>query len=61
MCHANNENWNRQMTGRQNQEKIKTLREKKTYKYWGILEKDTTKHGTMKEKFWRTRKLPETK
>ena len=46
-----------------NQEKFRTLREKKTYKYLGILEADTIKEVEMKEKecLRRTRKLPETK
>ena len=33
-----------------NQEKIKTLGEKETYKYFGILEADTIKYVEMKEK-----------
>ena len=33
-----------------NQDKIKTLGEKYTYKYSGILEADTSKHAEMKEK-----------
>ena len=33
-----------------NQDKIKTLREKETYKYLGILEVDTIKQVKMKEK-----------
>ena len=33
-----------------NQEKIKMLREKETYKYLGILEADTIKQAKMKEK-----------
>ena len=32
-----------------NQEKIKTLGEKETYKYLGILEADTIKQAEMKE------------
>ena len=49
-----------------NQEKIRTLREKETYKYLGILEADTIKQVEMKEKIKkeylrRTRKLLETK
>ena len=49
-----------------NQNKIRTLREKETYKYLGILEADTIKQVEMKEKIkkeysWRTRKLLETK
>ena len=34
----------------QNQEKIRTLGEKETYKYLGILEADTIKQVKMKEK-----------
>ena len=48
-----------------NQDKIRTLREKETYKYLGILEADTIKQVEMKEKikkeYLRTRKLLETK
>ena len=33
-----------------NQEKIRTLREKETYKYLGILEADTIKQVEMKDK-----------
>ena len=33
-----------------NQERIRTLKEKKTYKYMGILEADTIKEFDMKEK-----------
>ena len=49
-----------------NLDKIRTLREKETYKYLGILEVDTTKQEGMKEKIKkeylrRTRKLLETK
>ena len=49
-----------------NQDKIKTLGEKEAYKYWGILEADTTKQVEMKDKIQkeylrRTRKLLETK
>ena len=49
-----------------NQDKIRTLGKKKTYKYLGILEAETTKQMEMKEKikkeyFRRTRKLLETK
>ncbi len=33
-----------------NQEKIRTLGEKETYKYLGILEADIIKHAEMKEK-----------
>ena len=38
----------------QNQEKIRMLREKKTYKYLEILEVDTVKQVVMKEKIKRT-------
>ena len=34
-----------------NQEKIRMLREKETYKYLGILEVDTIKQADMKENF----------
>ena len=49
-----------------NQDKIRTLGEKETYKYLGILEADAIKQVEMKEKiqkeyFRRTRKLFETK
>ena len=48
-----------------NQDKIKTLREKETYKYLGILEADTIKQVEMKEKikkeYLRSRKLLKTK
>ena len=50
-----------------NQEKIRTLGEKETYKYLGILKADTQKiSGNERKKFKkeylrRTRKLPETK
>ena len=49
-----------------NQDKIRTLGEKETYKYLGILEPDTIKQieikgKTKKDYFRRTRKLPETK
>ena len=49
-----------------NQNKIRTLGEKETYKYLGILEADTIKQVQMKEKtkkeyFRRTKKLLETK
>ena len=49
-----------------NHDKIRTLGEKETYKYLGILEADTIKQVEIKEKIqreylWRTRKLHETK
>ena len=37
-----------------NQEKIRTLGEKKTYKYLGMLEADTVKQGEMKEKIFKS-------
>ena len=40
-----------------NQEKIRTLGEKETYTYLGILEADTIKQVATKEYFRRTRKL----
>ena len=48
-----------------NQEKIRTVREKETYKYLGLLEADTIKQAEMTEKiekeyFRRTRKILET-
>ena len=50
----------------QNQEKIRTLRENETYKYFGIFEADTLKEVEMKDKVQkeylkRTKKLLETK
>ena len=45
--------WKRHMTERielLNQEKIRMLGEKETYKYLGILKVDTIKQGKMKEK-----------
>ena len=49
-----------------NQDKIKTLAENETYKYFGILEADSIKQVEMKDKIQkeylrRTRKLLETK
>ena len=48
-----------------NQEKIRTLGEKETLKYLGILEMDTVKNADIKEKIkdylWRTKKLLEIK
>ena len=49
-----------------NHDKIRTLEEKETYKYLGILEADTIKQVQMKDIIWkkylrRTRKLQETK
>ena len=50
-----------------NQDKIRTLEEKETYNYLGILEANTIKQEEKKEKknkkeyFWRTRKLFKTK
>ena len=53
MRHANNEKQQTTPDGRieqPNQDKIRTLREKETYKYLGILEADTIKQVEMKEK-----------
>ena len=36
-----------------NQQKIRTHREKETYKYLGILEADTIKHAEMKENIFK--------
>ena len=51
--------------GQPNQVKIRTLGEKETYIYFGILEAEAIKHAEMKEKKFkylrRTRKLLETK
>ena len=44
-----------------NHDKIRTLGENKTYKYFGILEADTIKQVEMKEYLRRIRKLLETK
>ena len=70
MCHANNEKYDkRQLTDGMelsNRDKMRTLGEKETYKYLGILQADTTKQVEMKEitkkeYLRRTRKLLETK
>ena len=69
MCHTNNEQRKKEMTEGielPNEEKIRTLREKETYMYLGILEADTFKQAKINEKFFkkyhrRTRKLFETK
>ena len=69
MYHASNEKRQTNLTGGmelQNQDKIRTLGEKETCKYLGILEADTIKQVEMKEKklkeyLRRTRKLLETK
>ena len=56
MCHANNEKRKRDMTDKidlSNQEKIRTLGKKETYKYLGILEADTLKYVEMKEQFFK--------
>ena len=37
----------------QNQDKIRTLGEKDTYKYWGLLEADTIKQVEMNEKIFK--------
>ena len=69
MCHARHEKWKRHMTDGMellNHDRIRTLEEKETYKYLGILEADTIKQVQMKDTIWkeylrRTRKLLETK
>ena len=58
--------WTRHLTDRMeppNQDKVRTPREKKTYKYLGILEPYTIKQMDMKEKINKTypRKVLETK
>ena len=52
MCHASNGKQQTICDGMKlpNQDKIRTLREKGTYKYLGILEADTIKQVEMKEK-----------
>ena len=67
MCHANNEKWHL-TDGIEllNQDKIRTLGEKETYKYLSILEADTIKQVKMKEiiekeYLRRNKKLLETK
>ena len=53
MRHANNEKQERHLTdgmGLRNQNKIRTLGEKETYKYLGIFEADTFEQMEMKEK-----------
>ena len=53
MCHTDNENGKQHLTDGMellNQDKNKTLGEKETYKYLGILEADTTEQVVMKEK-----------
>ena len=52
MCHANNEKRKRHLTDGielPNQDKIRTLAENETYKYFGILEADTINQEEMKE------------
>ena len=68
MCQASNENWQTTSDKMElpNQDKLRTLGEKETYKYLGILEADTIKQVEMKEKIqkeylMKTRKLLETK
>ena len=69
MGHASNEKRKTIHYGgmeRPNQDKIRTLEEKETYKHLGTLKADTIKQEEMKENikkeyFWRTRKLLETK
>ncbi len=60
------EKWQTDGLEQPNQDKIRTPREKETYKYWGILEADTIEQMKMKDKIQkeylrRTRKLLETK
>ena len=47
MCHANNEKWKMSNNGKNrtkiNQEKIRSLREKETYKYMGSHNQTKTK------------------
>ena len=55
MCHDNNEkpetvNDGRNTTTKSKKKQNRTLREKETYKYLGILEADTIKQAEMKEK-----------
>ena len=53
MCHASNESGKRRLTDGMelpNQDKIRTLGEKETYKSLGILEADTIKQVEMKGK-----------
>ena len=53
MCHASNEMWQTTPDGRNgipNQDKIRKLGEKETYKYLGILEADIIKLVEMSEK-----------
>ena len=69
MCHVSNEKRetiHAERIEQPNQEKIRTLGEKETYKHLGILEADTIKQVEMREiisKVYlrRTRKLLETK
>ena len=44
-----------------NQDKIRTLGEKVTYKYTGILKADAIRQMKIKEYLWRTRKLLDSK
>ena len=50
MCHTNNEKRETTHDERNETTKIRTLGEKETYKYLGILEADTIKQVEMKEK-----------
>ena len=53
MCHANNEKPKTKNDGRKkskNQEKIRNLGEKETYKYLEMLKVDTIKKADMKKK-----------
>ena len=69
MCRANKEKREKPIDRRieqPNQEEIRTLGEKETYKYLGILEADTIKHAEMKENIFKStsrerEKLLETK
>ena len=49
MCHSSNEKWQNDRMELPNRE-IRTLREKETYKYLGVMEADTIKHMEKKEK-----------
>ena len=66
MCHASGKHYLTDGMELPNQDKIRTPREKETYKYLDILEVDTIKQVDMKEKIKkeylrRTRKLLEIK
>ena len=56
MCHASNEKWQTTYdwrNGTTKSDKIRTLGEKDTYKYLGLLEADTIKQVEKKTKFKR--------